>query len=296
MKRTRTALGMTSSSATLAKFVAPVAPMTAAFALSFGVSCTEQLPKDQTKTTPTPTPTTVTTTPPTGVVRTVETRSPFGELRTDNLFLDGDFEFTGRNGQMPWLVFKSSGQGVIGFDTGGKCFSGVRCALMKNDDEMVGFVASAGTGSTPTLTFSVVAKTSSGLCKDVSIIVTDLTSGTGGGTIKPPAEPAEDHWCHFEGSVKGYPEGELVLYVTAKTDQVWVDHAVATSAAVKAQPSMAGSAPHAVPDVLPISEEARARIRVLGARIRASRIYGDHSSLVREGKLIDEKPAPKFPN
>ena len=38
--------------------------------------------------------------PGNGVVRTIEERSPFGNLSVpDNLVLDGDFEFTGRNGQ-----------------------------------------------------------------------------------------------------------------------------------------------------------------------------------------------------
>ena len=107
-----------------------------AFALTLplpllAVACTEQIPKQIPGASPSPTTpsTTVpTNTVPTATLRTVETRSPFGELRSDNLFLDGDFEFTGRNGQMPWLVFRSNGQGTIGFDTGGKCFSGVRSA------------------------------------------------------------------------------------------------------------------------------------------------------------------------
>ena len=262
-------------------------------------ACTEQLPKERPTVAPPSTPTApiTPTTPTTVPVRTVQNRSPFGELRTDNLFLDGDFEFTGRNGQMPWLVFKSSGQGTIGFDTGGKCFSGIRCALMKKDDEMIGWVASAPQGANRNITFSVMAKTSTGVCSDVKLDVADLGSNSGGGTIQPPEAPSEeDGWCHFEGVAKGVPEGELVLYVTAKADQVWLDHAVAVSAAVKPMPSQAGTSIAIAPDLLPLTAETRARVRMLGVRIRGSRIYGDHASLVREGKIVDEKRPAKFPN
>lgn len=271
--------------------------------LAMGVACTEQLPKQigatANTTTPTATATTTSTVPTTTPIRTVSNRSPFGELRTDNLFLDGDFEFTGRSGQMPWLVFKSNGQGTIGFDTGGRCFSGMRCALMKKDDEMVGFVASAPENATRTITFSIVAKTSTGACKDVTLSVLDLNSGQGGGTIKPPAEVSADGWCHFDGTAKGIPQGELVLYVTAEAGQVWLDHAVATSTAVKPLlpiPGSAGDARGASAELQPLTREIQARVRGLGAQIRGSRIYGDRASLVREGKIVDDKAPPRFPN
>ena len=58
------------------------------------------------------------------VKRTVEQRSPFGNTSYPaNLLVDGDFEFTGRNEQMPWLAFGNAGQQTLNYDTGGLCHS-----------------------------------------------------------------------------------------------------------------------------------------------------------------------------
>jgi hypothetical protein len=169
---------------------------------------------------PAPTPDAGTDTPDAGetpdaglaVIRTVETRSPFGDLSvTDNLVLDGDFEFTGRTGQAPWIVFDRTGQAVLGFETGGRCRSGVRCAKLVTGAEMVGWLASPKAGG---MNVSAWVKPAAGECYDVQVAVADLNTQSEGETIPADAPRADaSGWCHFQGDVGNYAGKQPVLYV-----------------------------------------------------------------------------------
>jgi hypothetical protein len=85
--------------------------------------------------------------PPGPIKRTVLDRNPFGNLDPENLFLDGDFELTGRSEQMPWLAFVGMrGQSTLEYESGGRCVSGVRCGSFAKGQFAIGWVASPKTG------------------------------------------------------------------------------------------------------------------------------------------------------
>ena len=60
--------------------------------------------------------------------------------------VDGDFELTGRSDQAPWIVY-NQGQQTLNYDTGGRCRSGVRCAVIGKGDGLIGYLASPVTGN-----------------------------------------------------------------------------------------------------------------------------------------------------
>jgi len=195
-----------------------------------------------------PTPTTTTTTsdapPPPAAVRTVSTRNPFGDTNwPGNLFIDGDFEFTGRSGQMPWVLFGNQGQAALDFDTGGRCRSGVRCAKLAQNGTMVGYLASP---KEKNIAMRVWAKPDSGRCGDVSMTFLDETSNQVRGTLVPQ-QPDVDAtgWCRYELVTKSlnqysYPWGNPALLVQAKKSPALVDDAVALPSSDGTKPLLEG--------------------------------------------------------
>jgi hypothetical protein len=171
----------------------------------------------------TPTPTTTTTTgdtPPTASVRLVGWRNPYGDtLHPDNLMIDGDFEFTGRSGQMPWVLYGSNGQAALDFDTGGRCRSGVRCARLLASATMIGYLASP---KEKNLAIRAWGKPESGRCGDVSFSLVDETSNQLRATLVPQQPDADElGWCRYEVVTKSlsqypYPYGNPALVVTTK--------------------------------------------------------------------------------
>ena len=224
--------------------------------------------------------------PGNAVVRTVEERSPFGNLSiADNLVLDGDFEFTGRNGQMPWLVFSNAGQGTLAFATGGLCRSGVRCAALPAGSDMIGWMASPKSGG---MNVSVWAKPPSGKCDDLRVLITDIEGAADGDTIPPETSPvAPGAWCHYVGDAGNYANTQPAVYVTTANARVQgpilVDDAV-----VRALPATLKK--RVVADTHKLDEVAAARVRFIGDWVRTQRIIGLPSRASIEGpdsKLID---------
>jgi hypothetical protein len=207
---------------------------------------------------------------PQDVVRTVEQRSPFGNLDLpDNLVLDGDFEFTGRTGQMPWLSFGDTGQGTLNFATGGLCRSGVRCASLGANDEIIGWMASPKTGG---MEVSIWVKPPSGNCLDVSVAVTDLGREGQGAPLTPETSKVEPgRWCRFAGNAGQYAGKQPVLYVGTAgprvTGPILVDDAVARTLPAALMRTMA---------LQPRALEPRvaARVQFIGDWIRRHRIFG----------------------
>ncbi len=204
------------------------------------------------------------------VVRTVEQRSPFGNLSVpDNLVLDGDFEFTGRSGQMPWVAFGSRGQGTLNFATGGLCRSGIRCASLATGSEMIGWMAAPKTGG---MNVSLWAKPPSGACADVRVFVTDLEGNADGDGLRPEAAKAgPDGWCHFEVDSGSFGGAQPVLFVSTANARVQgpilVDDAVARALPATLKRPLA---------LKPIRLEAaeRLRVRFIGDWLRKHRVYG----------------------
>ena len=145
--------------------------------------------------------------------RTIEQRSPFGNTTYPaNLLVDGDFEFTGRTEQMPWILFgQGQGQTPLRFETGGRCRSGIRCALMDRGETLLGFVASPKTVG---MRVSLWVLPLSGVCHDVRVAMVDLGSQEKRTEIPSETEhAASDGWCHFSGATPNFADKEPVLFV-----------------------------------------------------------------------------------
>lgn len=223
---------------------------------------------------------------PQAVVRTVETRSPFGNLEVpDNLLLDGDFEFTGRNGQMPWLTFGGGGQGTLAFATGGLCRSGVRCAALAAGSEMIGWMASPKTGG---MSVSLWAKPPSGSCTDLRAFVTDIEGEADGDSLVAESTKTDaSGWCHFVGDTANFAGAQPVVYVATASNRVQgpilVDDVVARALPATLKRTLA----QRPVGLDPVSKE---RVRFIGAWVRTHRIYGLPARESFEGppsKLVD---------
>lgn len=207
---------------------------------------------------------------PQEVVRTVETRSPFGNLDVpDNLLLDGDFEFTGRNGQMPWLTFGGAGQGTLNFATGGLCRSGIRCAALAAGSEMIGWMASPKTGG---MNVSLWAKPPSGSCTDLRVFVTDIEGEADGDTLPPESTKADaSGWCHYVADTGNFAGAQPVVYVATASNRVQgpivVDDVVARALPATLKRTLAQRP-------VGLDAAAKARVQFIGAWVRKHRIYG----------------------
>lgn len=174
-------------------------------------------------------------------IRTVETRNPFGNLAADNLVLDGDFEFTGRQGQMPWLNF-SSRQATLDFETGGLCASGVRCAKVVRGSGLFGWMASPKAGSS--IQVSLKARTlvgttktdgADGTCPEpkLNVYVIDIDNQNTIERIRfARSTPAVNGFCTYQSTTNAIPFASPGIYVEpdelAAREVVLIDAAVAT--------------------------------------------------------------------
>ncbi len=169
----------------------------------------------------------ISTTNDKGPVRTVGYRNPLGHMQvTTNLFADGDFELTGRSGQMPWVAFGNNGQATLNYATGGQCWSGVRCASLAKSGSMVGYIATPPTGS---VDVSIKVKGTTGKCTDATIAIFDQSQQGGQSSLQPAAPtPDATGWCTYRGTMKGFANLQPVLYVSTKADAgIIVDDAIA---------------------------------------------------------------------
>lgn len=211
-----------------------------------------------------------------GVVkRTIEQRSPFGNTTYPaNLLADGDFEFTGRTEQMPWLVFpKDSGQGTLNYDTGGHCRSGIRCAVIAPGDTLVGILSSPKTGTMDvSLWIAPVSPTDGGTtslaCNTVLVSMKDFSNSEGGTDIPSETEQPTNGWCHFTGSAPNYATRAPVLWVTLTAEALGtarIDDGVV-------KPSADGTAGR-LPIFRKSSSPEAARVAFIGEYLRAHRRY-----------------------
>lgn len=220
-----------------------------------------------------PSPTTTTTEPeappPAPTARVVGWRSPFGDtLHPDNLMIDGDFEFTGRSGQMPWILVSSQAQAALDFDTGGRCRSGVRCAKMRQDTTMIGYLASPREKN---LFVRVWGKPDSTKCGDVTIVLVDESANQTRGTLAAQ-QPEGDElgWCRYELLTKSmnqypYPWGNPALVVQAKKSATLIDDAVALPSADGTKPLIGGP---------PLTDAQKTEIHSIIEWVKSHRQFG----------------------
>lgn len=161
-----------------------------------------------------------------GPIRTVGYRNPLGNTRVvDNLMVDGDFELTGRTGQMPWQAFDKNGQATLSYDTGGRCRSGVRCGSITKGQNLVGYFAVPETGS---VAVTIYGKPDTGKCTDLRAYVYDLTgTASSSSLVQTMPTPDATGWCTYSGVAKGLARLEPVIYLDDVGGRVLVDEAVA---------------------------------------------------------------------
>jgi hypothetical protein len=200
--------------------------------------------------------------------RTVGYRNPFGDaLQSDNLMVDGDFELTGRTDQAPWIDYAMQTQQVLNYDTGGRCRSGVRCAVMGTTDALIGFMSSP---VVDTMVVRVYVLPDSGTCSDASVVAVDINGSATGGTVPPPSAPGPDGWCVFEGTSQNLAYDQPALYITmsskAKSMQLHVDDATVLPASEVPV--------HGVRAMTRPTDELMARANEATTWIRTHRRYG----------------------
>jgi hypothetical protein len=151
-----------------------------------------------------------------GVVkRRVMTRSPLGGP-AGNLFADGDFELSTlpwSGAQVGWRGFDSSGGStlVVRTETGGLCYSGLRCAIF--EPKTIFFLrgtAANGKGNVASIRARVPADAK---CNAVKASLLTCDSGVLGKSLAPSAEPDADGWCRY-GAVIGEQTSAQCLYLT----------------------------------------------------------------------------------
>lgn len=233
--------------------------MKAKFLVLCLAACTEQFPKE--KPAPTAPPT---STAPVSAIRTMEQRALYGATAESNLMADGDFELTGRSQQMPWLSFGNDGQATLNYETGGLCRAGIRCAVLKASERMVGWFASPKEG---TFSASVYIFPGDRACKDAaSISVFDLDTQQDPVQLVATAEPEASGWCLFQAIAPAIPDRAPVMYVESKADGVRVD-----SARVVATPK---GARVAITPSRALAPTVRAEVVRIADIIRRTRVFG----------------------
>ena len=205
--------------------------------------------------------------------RVVESRNPFGNLDATNLMLDGDFEFSGRQGQMPWLSFATA-QATLDFETGGLCASGVRCARLQKGSVLFGWMTSpkAGTSIDVTLkarTLVGTPKTQTGSCPEprLNVYVIDIENPDAIERIKIERDVAPiNGFCTYHSVVGGLPYASPGVYVESQSldakDVLLLDQVMAVPAAPNAAHSRSGE---------PITAESKAQVARVSDWVRRHR-------------------------
>jgi hypothetical protein len=242
----------------------------------FLIGCTEQFPKEK----PVPVvpvePTSTTVIP---AKRTVEQRALYGASSERNLMVDGDFELTGRSQQMPWLSFGTNGQSTLNYETGGLCRAGIRCAVMKNTEQMIGWFASPNAGM---FAATVYLFPNGKPCKDAaSVSVFNLDDQRSAVELAASMDVDANGWCLFQAVVPAIPLSSPVMYVESKTDGLRVDSARVVEIPKGAQIVVAAFAP--------VKAVQRASFERIATIIRRTRVYGLQRDPSADNAELDPK-------
>ena len=210
--------------------------------------------------------------------RTAFAGNPYGSLDPANLVLDGDFEFSGRQGQMPWLSF-NGGQGTLDYETGGLCFSGVRCAKLSRGDALFGWMVSPKAGVRIEITLQMrvlVGSPKSGTenqpCPEpaVNVFLIDINDQNSIERIQVDGSiPPVNGFCTYRSVVGAIPNASPGIYVeadaTGPKDVVLMDLVVA-------KPIVAGTLRSVVREA-PITATSKARVATMVDWVRKHRKY-----------------------
>lgn len=168
-------------------------------------------------------------------VRTLELRNPYGNVAAvDNLLIDGDFEFSDRDGQYGWLGFSNSSFG-LDHETGGLCRSGVTCGRMPRNRRMIAYAVAA---QNQPMNLSLWTKPKDGDCGAVAVYaigcISDETPVFAQAT-PTSLQPGSDGWCKLEGRTPVVREQPCLYLENESDDEVLVDDAVLSAASGQAR-------------------------------------------------------------
>ncbi len=158
-------------------------------------------------------------------VRTVEQRNPYGHTDIDNLMVDGDFEFTGAQGQYGWYAIAQGQQANLVRETGGLCHSGVACGVMMKGTDFLGQAAAPANENIdislwikppPKSDCHVVNATLIECSNSLPIVLSTLTP--------VQSKPDKTGWCQLTGSHSPMT-AQPCLYLKTSEDNVLVDDA-----------------------------------------------------------------------
>jgi len=178
-------------------------------------------------------------------IRSVELRNPFGNTRTDNLLVDGDFELTGGQGQYGWRSFSPQGEETLVRETGGLCRSGVTCGVLTSASDLIAFAAAPRDAQ---IEVGLWAKPSQPDCDLISVSVISCASLiiTSLATVLPSsAAPDANGWCRYQG-VAAKMDEQPCVYVRANSDpsdRVLLDEAFFGAAQRTAMRRLAATVP-----------------------------------------------------
>jgi hypothetical protein len=217
--------------------------------------------------------------PPKGTpIRSVETRSPWGGV-PGNLLVDGDFEFSvvieGSQPQAGWFAFGNFGRANLRGETGGLCKSGLRCAVMSDDQALFGQGTSARDSA---MIAGLWAKLPAGYdCNAIAYDILRCSSFFSVAAIPPVSEqPDADGWCEYRGMVNAQPSGACVFIenTLAEGDVALVDLAtlLPVATAEKMQPGRKAQRGGKVPAA------RAARGRKIAEAVRRQRRFGAPSA------------------
>lgn len=208
------------------------------------------------------------------VVRTVETRSPFGDL-DGNLLADGDFELSVSEygGQYGWRAFTSSGTAEVALkvETGGLCKSGLRCVLLDSKTQMfaTGVAAPAEEAHVASLWFKPPAGED---CASLRAVTLDCETFHLEERLVSTGHVDDRGWCELAVEAPGKRSG-VCLYVEALYDGGFgLLDAASVRPKTLALRSARGPAPS--PEAWVPSAELVEHVSQVGELIRKTRPFG----------------------
>jgi hypothetical protein len=180
-------------------------------------------------------------------VRTVETRNPFGNTAVaKNLMVDGDFELTSGDGQFGWRAIGSAGAATLLRETGGLCRSGVTCAILTSDADLLGMAAAPKDQSMDITVWSKPPEADCGLTT-VSVISCTTLFVSAVATVPPEkSEPDATGWCRHHAVAPPMTEGPCLFVESLLADgRILVDDVSIVPASGGSAGALAATVPSA---------------------------------------------------
>lgn len=173
---------------------------------------------------------------PSAPIRTVEQRSPFGNVAaSDNLLWDGDFEWSSPfSDQYGWLFGPPYGYDFPAATIGAACRSGVKCVTLAKGKAIIGIGVSSRTEA---LSITAFAKPQQGGCAGVLVSLLDID--TSHKDVDVPAtteDPDSVGWCLYRVETPAYEKKVYLLIDNNTGDDLVVDDAVVRVLPTKSAP------------------------------------------------------------